>query len=412
MDASRVVLVNASLLDPVTAEIHGGRTVELVGDRIVEVGGGDRAAGNGVERIDVAGRTLMPGLIDAHAHVTAVTADLPALDRMSPSLVTAAAIRQMGAMLRRGFTTVRDMGGADHGLARAVEDGHVAGPRIMFSGPALSQTGGHGDQRGPGDHAATHGCCGPRMARVCDGVPEVRRAARDVLRTGAHQVKLMLSGGVVSPTDRLDSTQFSVDEIRAAVEEAEAANRYVAGHAYTAAAIDRALVAGVRSIEHGNLLADSSIALLLERGAYLVPTLITYRAMAESGARDGLPATAVNKLGRLLESGLASLEKAYRAGVPIAFGTDLLGSMQSRQLEEFALRRDIMSPADLLRSATTVPAALLGMAGELGSVAPGARADLLVVDGDPLRDPAVLHTLDRRIRLVIRSGRVLPGCAA
>jgi len=309
-------------------------------------------------------------------------------------------------MLDRGFTTVRDVAGADFGLAAAVEEGLLPGPRLLFGGKALSQTGGHGDLRPAGRVALDqHPCC-PTLTVVADGVPEVRRAAREQLRRGAHHVKVMLSGGVASPTDRIDSVQFSMEELRAVVEEASAANRYVTGHAYTAEAVNRGLEAGVRCIEHGNLMDGSSVARLRETGAFYVPTLATYAATAEEGLEHGFPADQHRKVFEVLDAGLGALELAHRAGVPIVYGTDLLGGMHRRQLTELTLRAEVQPAAAVLRSATTVAARLLGLQGQVGVVAPGAFADLLLVDGNPLERLALLTEPERHLRLVMKAGAI------
>ena len=375
------------------------------GERILEVGGAD-GQDSRAQSIDLAGMTLMPGLIDAHVHVTAVTADLAALAEWSPAYVTARASHVLVGMLQRGFTTVRDVGGADYGLARAIEEGYLEGPRLIFGGKALSQTGGHGDSRGPGRQAHDVCYCSPTMGVICDGVDEVRKAAREEIRRGASHLKLMLSGGVASPTDRVDSVQFSREEIRAAVEEAEAASLYVAGHAYTSRAINRGLECGVRSIEHGNLMDESSLPLFQKHGAFYVPTLATYSALASRGREFGLPEHSYRKVFDVLDAGLHALELAHRAQLPIVYGTDLLGGMHEEQLNEFTIRRQVQPPADILRSATTVAARLLRMEGQVGVVAPGAFADLLVIDGDPLQDIGILTDPQHRLKLVMARGRM------
>lgn len=404
--ATQILFRNAAVLDAERGELVPDRSVLVVGDTIAEVGGPEIVAGS-ARVIDVRGMTLMPGLIDAHVHVTAVTADLAALPEWSPTYVTARAARVLAGMLLRGFTTVRDVGGADYGLAAAVDEGYLSGPRIIFGGKALSQTGGHGDWRGPGRTAFDSCACCPGLNTICDGVAEVRRAARDEIRRGAHHIKIMLSGGVASPTDRVDSTQFSLEEIRAAVEEAEAANRYVAGHAYTSRAINRGLQCGVRSIEHGNLMEASSIPLFQQTGAFYVPTLATYSALAARGRDFGLPEHSHRKVYDVLDHGLRALEMAHRAGIPIVYGTDLLGGMHEDQLAEFALRAEVQPAADIIRSATTTAARLLRMEGRIGVVAPGAAADLLVVAGDPQRDIRILSNPDRALTLIMSRGRVV-----
>jgi imidazolonepropionase-like amidohydrolase len=348
----------------------------------------------------------MPGLIDCHVHVNAHSADLSGLGDESPAYVAIKAANEMRDMLHRGFTTVRDPGGADFGLHQAVSEGLIDGPRLYFGGKALSQTGGHVDMRPRGRSVRDdHQCC-PDLGLVCDGVDEVRRAAREQLRTGAFHIKIMLSGGVASPTDRIDSTQFSIDEIRAIVDEAEAANRYVAGHAYTARAINRGLTAGVRSIEHGNLLDESSVDLFLEHDAFLVPTLVTYQRMAAEGAEHGLPAASIAKNPIVLDAGLHALELAHRAGVNICYGSDLLGGMRRHQLREFTIRGAVIPAADVLRSATTTAARLLNEEDRLGQIIPGALADLLVVDGDPLTDLEVLTDPEANLKLIMQDGDI------
>jgi imidazolonepropionase-like amidohydrolase len=217
----------------------------------------------------------------------------------------------------------------------------------------------------------------------------------------------MLSGGVASPTDRVDSTQFSEDEIRAAVEEAEAANLYVLGHAYTSRAINRGLACGVRSIEHGNLMDASSLPLFRQHHAFYVPTLVTYSALAEQGREHGLPEASYRKVFDVLEAGLRALEMAARAELPIAFGTDLLGAMHAQQSREFALRAQVQPAPEIVRSATVVGARLLRLEGQVGVVAPDAYADLLLVDGNPLEDVRVLAEPERHLRLVMQAGRVV-----
>ena len=235
----------------------------------------------------------------------------------------------------------------------------------------------------------------------------MRRASRDQLRTGAHHVKLMLSGGVASPTDRVDSLQFSVDEIEAVVEEATNANRYVTGHAYTARAVNRGLELGLRCIEHGNLIDASSVELFREHDAFLVPTLVTYEYLQKEGADAGLPPASQAKVGDVLEAGLHALDLASRGGVKIALGTDVLGSMHRHQSEEFRIRAQVQSPEDILRSATLVGAELLEQTGTLGVVAEGAAADLVLLRANPLEDAQVLASPEQHVRMVVQGGRVV-----
>lgn len=393
---------NASILDTRKGDLSDGDVLVRDG-RIAEVGG--RITGEADEVIDLSGRILMPGLCDGHVHVIAVTADFAALLRMSPFYVSARAAQILRAMLMRGFTTVRDAGGADFGLARAVDEGVIAGPRILYCGHALSQTGGHGDMRTPGENELGFCFCCAGMGLVCDGVAQVRRAARDEIRKGATQIKIMASGGVASPTDRIDSTQFSREEIAAVVEEADAANVHVMAHAYTARAINRALELGVRTIEHGNLMDDESCRLFHRHGAYLVPTLSTYAALAEEGVEAGMPVELQRKVYDVLDAGAQALELAHRQKVPMVYGSDLLGSMHRRQLDEFNIRKAVVPPADLLRAATCNAADAFGRAGEFGVIEPGARADLLVSAGNPLEDITVMTRPEANLLAIMKQGR-------
>jgi imidazolonepropionase-like amidohydrolase len=406
VDSDRILIRGAAVLDPEAGELVEGRAVLVSGERIVEVGPTGTVRGDDALVLDATGMTVMPGLIDAHVHVTAASGNLAELEDWPPTYLTARAAGLLRGMLDRGFTTVRDVAGADFGLAAAVSEGLFPGPRIVFGGRALSQTGGHGDSRPPGRALRDQHPSGSTMTVVADGVAEVRRAAREQLRRGAHHVKVMLSGGIASPTDRVDSTQYSMEELRAIVQEAEAANRYVTGHAYTARAVNRGLEAGVACIEHGNLMDASSIRLFQRTGAFYVPTLATYAALAEEGIEHQLPADQHRKVFDVLDSGLRALELAHQAGLPIVYGTDLLGGMHRRQLSEFALRSQVQPAADVIRSATTVAARLVRMEGQVGVVAPGALADLLVVDGDPLRRLEVLTDPDRHLKLVMKAGTI------
>lgn len=403
-----LLLRNARLLDVLTGDYQEA-DLRCADGRIAEVGT-RLTAPDDVRTVDLAGSHVLPGLIDAHVHVTAATADLGTMPSSSPSYIAAHSARIMGGMLDRGFTTVRDASGADYGLCDAQAEGLVRGPRLMFCGRALSQTGGHGDTRGRGTRVSDdHPCCAG-LGRVADGVDAVRAAARDELRKGAHHLKVMASGGVASPTDRIDSTQYSMDELRAVVEEAEAANRYVAAHAYTARAVNRALEAGIRSIEHGNLLDDDSVRLFAEHEAFLVPTLVTYWALKKEGPEFGLPADSHRKVDEVLGAGLAALERAARGGVRTVYGSDLLGGMHRHQNEEFRIRAEVQDPIDVIRAATSTAAELLGLQGEIGTLETGAYADLVVLRGDPLADIGFLAD-PANVAGVVQGGAVVSAGA-
>jgi imidazolonepropionase-like amidohydrolase len=403
---TQVVFTNATVLDVITGALIANQRVAVKGSHIAAVGA-DVEIPSDAQCIDVSGRILMPGLCDAHVHVTALTADFATLGRLAPSYVAAQASRILHSMLLRGFTTVRDAGGADHGLARALRERLFIGPRLLYCGKAISQTGGHGDMRLPGELHATHRPCCTGLGRLCDGVAEVRRACRDEIRQGATHIKLMASGGVSSPTDRISSTQFAEDELKAAVEEAQAADIYCMAHAYTPRAIERAVRTGVRSIEHGNLLDQETADLMRAKSAFLVPTLVTYDALAREGVDSGLSPDMRSKLSGVLQSGLRALELAVTAGVSVVFGTDLLGQMHRRQLDEFAIRSEIQKPIDIIRSATVNAARLFNMEGQIGVVATGAFADLLVVDCNPLDDLGVMLDPEKSLRVIMREGDLI-----
>jgi imidazolonepropionase-like amidohydrolase len=398
------VLRNASVLDAERGELAEGQVVAVEDGRIADVGPG-LSAPDDATVIDVAGKTVMPGLIDAHTHPTSVSFDF-ASSEWPPTYVAAIAGRALEGMLARGFTTIRDAGGGDHGLARAVDEGYFTGPRIFYGGKQLSQTGGAGDYRAPSRRTWEDNYYANTIGVICDGVPEVRRAVREEVRRGAYHIKVYLSGAVDAPSDRVDSTQFSISELDAIVEEATAANIYVAGHAYTSRAINRGLKCGVRSIEHGNLMDESSIPLFQQYGAFYVPTIVTYHCLAQK-SRDGLLDPEIDeKLHVVIGGALGALEMAHKAGIPIVYGTDLFADMHGQQLQEFIIRSEVQPPADLIRSATTVAARLLRREGELGVVAPGALADLLVIDGNPLDDIRVLTIPDQTLKLIMKEGAV------
>ena len=381
--------------------------VLVEGSRIVEVSDVPIRCGS-AEVVDLRDRTLMPGLIDAHFHAIAASPDLGAVEHMPPSLIAQHARANLEATLQRGFTTVRDAAGADYGLARAIEAGLIAGPRLFYSGHALSQTGGHGDFRSYESEPAICSCgLGARhFSTVADGVPEVRRAAREELRRGATQIKIMGSGGVSSPSDPISNLQYSEEEIRAAVWEAHSWGTYVMAHVYTPEAIRRCVEYGVRSVEHANLIDAGTAAFAAERGAFVVPTLATYESLGRRGAALGLPRVSLDKLGTVGDAGVASLEILRDAGVKTGFGTDLLGAMHEDQLTEFGIRARALPNVEILRQATSLNAELLGRSGEIGTVAPGALADLIVVDGDPVADLGVLSGQGEHVSLVMKGGRV------
>jgi len=401
---TKILFTNARILDVVAGAVLAEHDVLIADGRIREIS--DTSIHTAEARVvDVRGRVLMPGLCDAHVHTVTATSSFVELETWSPFYTASRMMDVLKGMLFRGFTTVRDAGGADWGIAAAIEQGYVVGPRLLFCGKALSQTGGHGDMRGPGQNFEQCLCC-PGLGRICDGVTEVRRAVRDEVRKGATHIKLMASGGIASPTDRITSTQFSLEELRAAVEEAQAASIYCMAHAYTARAIERALECGVRSIEHGNLLTDETAKVFVRKEAFMVPTLVVLFTMAKEGEKHGLPPHHIAKVPAVFEHGTRALEICHRNGVKLVYGTDLLGTMHDRQSEEFLIRAEIQKPIDVIRSATCIAADLFQMSGEIGVVAQGARADLLVVDGDPTEDLHLLQEQGKSLKVIMKDGNI------
>jgi imidazolonepropionase-like amidohydrolase len=395
------MLKNARIWDGRSDAYAPETSLVCEGNRIRSVGG---PVGSVDDCIDLGGRALLPGFIDAHFHAYASEVNIASLDGMPLSYLAHHAARLLGGALDRGFTTVRDAGGADWGLWKAVEEGLIRGPRIRFSGRALSQTGGHGDSRA--QHVEPCGCRHiGNLSEVVDGVDDLRGVAREALRKGAHQLKIFVSGGVASPTDPIWMPQYSPEEIRAVVAEAASRRTYVMAHAYTAESIVHAVKNGVRSIEHGNLLSADAAAVMADHGAFLDPTLITYEVLAREGAEFGLPAVSQDKLLEVASAGAGAVRLARQAGVQIGFGTDLLGPLHRWQLHEFRLRGAIEPPLDVLKSATSVNAALLNQSGEIGEISEGALADLVVFDDDPLADLATIY--ERGPFLVLKGGRVV-----
>ncbi len=405
----RQVVFNARLFDSASGTLRPGTTLVIEGERIVAVTQ-QALQVDDAERIDAGGRVVLPGLIDAHVHVMAASHDLVGLALQPASLVGAQSSHILRDMLQRGFTTVRDAAGADFGLQEAVARGLYKGPRLFIAGHPISQTGGHADMRPKGvqGQGMFCSCAGLGLVgAIADGVGEVRRAVREQVRNGANHIKIMAGGGVSSPTDPIDGTQFSVEELRAAVEEAEAANLYALAHAYSPRAVTRAVQAGVRSIEHGNLIDEATARIMKTHGTFLVPTLSTYAALADEGRKLGWSDAMLDKLRGVHDRGLQAVKIARAEGVPIVFGTDLLGHMHDRQSGEFTLRAGALSAVEVLQSATITAARLMRQEQHIGQLVPGAWADLLVVDGDPTQDLTPLADPARGIRLLMQAGRTV-----
>jgi imidazolonepropionase-like amidohydrolase len=403
---AQILFKNANLLDPRKDALQGGCSVLVEGELIREVSAKPIKAKN-AQVIDCKGRTLMPGLIDCHVHVMLSEVNIRYLEAIPLTMMTARAAALARAMIDRGFTTVRDTGGCDWGMRDGIAQGLLPGPRMFIAGRAIGPTGGHSDARRRTDTESHCHCCNAMnfCMELADGADAVRAAAREQLRQGADQIKIMVSGGVASPYDPLDSRQFSIEEIRAAVEEADAFGRYTQAHAYTAEAITRAVSQGVRTVEHGNLIDEKSAALMKQKGAYLVANLVTYYAMREKAKDFGMTAEMLAKNDLVIDGGLKSLEICKRAGVPVGYGSDLLGQLQVDQSREFMFRREVLSPIEIIRQATLIGAEIVRMPGKLGVVKEGAFADVLVVDGDPVRTLELLTGQGENLSVIMKAGR-------
>ena len=402
----QILFRNLNLLDPRWNEPRAGYEVLVEGDLIKEVSSKPIKAAK-AKVVDCGKRTLMPGLIDCHVHVFLSEVNIRNLENVPLTLMTARAADLMKGMIDRGFTTVRDTGGADWGIKAAVDAGLISGPRLFISGRAIGPTGGHSDSRRLTDIGAPCSCCNAMVycMALADGADEVRKLVREQMRQGADQVKIMCSGGVASPYDPLDSLQFSEAEIAAATDEAKNFGRYVLAHAYTPEAITRAVSNGVRTIEHGNLIDAKSAKLLKSSGGYMVANLVTYFVMKERAAQFGMTADMLAKNDIVLDGALRSLEICKAAGVKVGYGSDLLGQLQVEQSREFMFRAEVLKPLEIIRQATTVGAEVLRQEGKLGIVEPGAFADLIVVDGNPLKKLELFLDQGAHLPVIMKAGK-------
>ena len=404
-----VVFEHATLLDCTGRDPQPNLRIVVEDGRIRRIGASSGPAGPKDARvIDCQGRTLMPGLLDAHVHLALLDLD-PAAEAALPAAVLALRIAGViEATLDAGFTTVRDAGGLDWGFKEAVRLGLIRGPRIFISGAFISQTGGHGDHRARTSRATFPMVPGLTSESIlADGADAVRWAAREVLRRGADQVKVMASGGAASPTDELDHVQFAVEELAAAVEVAGAVGTYVLAHAYGPRAIQNCLKAGVRSIEHGNFLDEATAdQMLAADDVFLVPTVITYELLARREAGDGWRPDMVRKIRQGLTGAYDSLGLAYEKGLRIGSGSDVLAEMQGDKGKEIACQARVMGAMNAIIAATRTNAALMRIDKDVGTVEEGKRADLIVLDADPLADPAIFADPEH-VRMVVLGGEVV-----
>jgi imidazolonepropionase-like amidohydrolase len=407
---TQILIKNARVFDGVSEDCAEGMTVRLADGLIQEVSSQPIKAPD-AQVIDADGRTLIPGLIDAHLHAYACDVSVQRIGALGEAYRTAHAVRMLGHALDCGFTTVRDVGGGDYSLSKAIADRLIRAPRFLYAGRMLSMTGGHGDFRPIEEKPHGHSMCSCESGKwgctLADGVDQCIHAAREELRQGAHCIKIMGSGGVASPTDPIWMNQYREDEIRAIVNECTERRTYVAAHCHPASAVKRCVEFGVRSIEHGTLIDDATAKFVAERGAYIVPTMVIVFALVEMGKKLGFPAVSQEKAEFAFKSAISGMDSMRRAGVKIGFGTDLLGPLYVQQCREFTIRSEVFSPVEILRQATSVSAEMIMMQGKLGCIAPGACADLVLVDGDPLKDISLMAADGKNLRLIVRDGEIV-----
>ena len=411
MTTEAILIKNAHIFDGHNPGLSDRSNILLADGEIKEISAGDIGTGE-CYVVDAGGRTVIPGLIDNHIHATIPTLDTTAFTRMPETYIAQYANVFLNATLQRGFTTIRDIGGGDVGISRAIDHGLVRAPRFYYAGKIMSQTGGHGDMR-PGwevdlsDQLCTCGNYSTKLARIVDNPHEMRQAVRDELRKGSHCIKIMGSGGVVSPNDPLHHTQFSEEEIRAAVDECTRQETYVSAHCHPTEAVRRCVEFGVRCIEHGTLIDRETAEYVAGQGAYVVPTFAVLYALYEEGAEYGLPPASQEKINHVYAQALDGLEHMRDAGVKMGLGTDLLGAQHVRQCTEFAIRKQVFSPFEILHQATAVNAEILMEPDRLGCIREGAFADLLIIDGNPLEDISLLEQNGAALPVIIRKGEMV-----
>jgi imidazolonepropionase-like amidohydrolase len=414
-----ILFTNVHVFDGVDEQRIENANVVVTGNLITEVSAEPLAVAN-ARVIDGGGRTLMPGLMDAHVHLALVRRPREIRNTYDWMYVGALAAVQAEEMLLRGFTTVRDIGGPTVGLHRAIEEGRIVGPRIFSSGPYITQTSGHGDFRNYNEpHPGIAGELSPMERQgwliMADGPAEVTRAVREALRYGATQIKMMAGGGVSSPYDPLHTVQGGPEEFEAAVKAAEQWGTYVAVHAYTDLAVKQAVEAGVKCIEHGPFLTETTMKLMAERGIILSPTARISLTTPEALGLDPDGGTAA-KLREVNQGAKSQLKWAKKHGVKVVFSTDQFGAPEifAEQSREFLTLAEHFSPVEVLRIATSNVAELLKLSGKLhpyqdgplGVIEEGAYADIILVEGDPTRDATILADYETNIDLIMKDGQI------
>ncbi|TDL22504.1 Xaa--Pro dipeptidase [Rickenella mellea] len=409
-----VLLINAKVVNPRDGTIIHDAKVLVRDGNIEEVVAGQASFKCNTSRlreVDMKGMYICPGLVDCHVHVMAVPGvkSLGQIGLLPEQVVDLRSTYVLKDMLSRGFTTVRDTGGANAILAQSIEEGLVIGPRLIQCGQALSQTGGHGDMRPPWD-TTTQTCCGGHqrgIAVTCDGVPQVLTAVRDEIRKGANFIKVMCGGGVASPTDLLESIQFTAEEIQAITTTCrQMGGIHSTAHAYSVEAIRHAIDNGILGIEHGNFIDAPTARLMAAKNIFLTPTLSCYEIMVRPPFEDSLPPSGKKKNAEVIRSGLEAIQIAEQEGVTVCYGSDLLLSMHALQTEEFSVRARVLPSPTILKHATTNAARLLRLEGKIGEIREGAFADLIVLNKNPLDDITILDNPEEHLYAVMKGGRV------
>jgi imidazolonepropionase-like amidohydrolase len=403
------LFAGATVIDGLADEPVPDCAIRVDGDRIVAVD--DRGPAGDADVVDLSGLTVLPGLIDAHVHM-GHSSEMRAVLNMELSIAERAAdiFRNLRETVEAGFTAVRDCGGIDHGIMRTVGRGLVPGPRIWASASPLVQCGGHGHLGSPflppdeTFHFRVRGLTA--VGRISDGPDEVRKAARECFRQGASFLKMAVTGGVVSISDSLKDTQFTVEEIAVAVQEAKARHTYVTVHAHNVAGILNAVAGGVECIEHGTGIDEQTATLMARHHVHLVPTLAIARVLEENFDQHGLPPQIRERVGDTYAGMVGGLLAAREAGVLVGSGSDLIGPRQNRRGLEIALKAGIIGAMAAIKSATSVNAKIMRVDDQIGAVAPGKLADLVAVDFDPLAEPGLFDDPDRVV-LVVKGGEIV-----
>ncbi|WP_246572813.1 metal-dependent hydrolase family protein [Francisella salimarina] len=405
---AKIVLKNANVFNGKDNQINHYNYVYVEDNKILSLTDNEISNFSAEVIIDLKDRFLMPGLIDAHVHLSSAASVDLANDNISSDFTAIESLQAAEESLLRGFTTLRDAGGAGYGIARAFEKRKATTPRLFYSGKALSATGGHGDFRGTTESKiCSCQVSGSNISTICDGVPEVLKATREQLREGATQIKIMAAGGIASPADKITNLQFSDDEILAIVDEAKRNGTYVMAHAYTPEALIRCVKLGVRSLEHANLLDEKAAKIIAANNAFIVPTLAIYEAFYLHGKEFNTPDHVLEKLGGVRSNSLEAIKIAHDYSINVGFGTDLLGGLMKYQNTEFKIRSQVETPFQTLYSATYKNAELLNMVDKLGIIKSGAFADIIVFEGNPLEDIDLLVNPNESIKLIIKDGYIV-----